>query len=144
MSSPSESVATIFRMPDDIQFFGDPEAPQPPPDDVRVTDYRVMPWPDGTRVTVEMGLTQFRVFPAMDISIATPDGEVLRQISCVGALERRPAPTLHLPRLDRGAALLAVIEMLHGDDVRQRVVVPFAVAGPIIKAAVAEDAPGPA
>jgi len=37
-----------------------------------------------------------------------------------------------------------VIEMLHGDDVRQRVVVPFAVAGPIIKAAVAEDAPGPA
>ena len=68
MSSPSESVATIFRMPDDIQFFGDPEAPQPPPDDVRVTDYRVMPWPDGTRVTVEMGLTQFRVFPAMDIN----------------------------------------------------------------------------
>ena len=106
-------------MPDDIQFFGNPEAPQPPPDDVRVTDYRVMPWPDGTRVTVEMGLTQFRVFPAMDISIATPDGEVLRQISCVGALERRPAPTLHLPRLDRGAALLAVIEMLHGDSIER-------------------------
>lgn len=128
-------------MADDIQFFGDPEAPQPPPDDVRVTDYRVMPWPDGTRVTVEMGLTPFRVFPAMDVSIAMPDGVVVRQVSCVGALERRPAPTLHLPRLDRGAALLAVIEMLHGDDVRQRVIVPFAVAGPIIKASVEADAP---
>ena len=66
-------------MPDDI-IFGDPEAPHPPPEDLRVTDYRVMPWPDGTRVTVEMGLTQFRVFPAMDISIATPDGEVLRPL----------------------------------------------------------------
>ncbi len=125
-------------MADDIQLFGESEAPLPAPDDVRVTDYRVMPWPDGTRVTVEMGLTPFRIFPAMDISIAKPDGEVVRQISCVGALERRPAPTLHLPPMERGANLLAVIEMLHGDDIRQRVIVPFAVAGPIIKASVAD------
>lgn len=123
-------------MAEDIPLYGENEPPLPPPDDVRVTDYRVMPWPDGTRVTVEMGLTPFRVFPAMDVSIATPDGEIVRQISCVGALERRPAPTLHLPRLEQGAPLIAVIDMMQGEEIRQRVVVPFAVAGPIIKAAV--------
>lgn len=135
---PTDGSATIASMAEDIQLFGESDAPLPPPDDVRVTDYRVMPWPDGTRVTVEMGLTPFRIFPAMDISIAKPDGEVVRQISCVGALERRPAPTLHLPAMERGANLLAVIEMLHGDDIRQRVIVPFAVAGPIIKASVVD------
>lgn len=109
------------------------QQPAGPPEDVRVTDYRVMPWPDGTRVTVEMGLTPFRSFPAMDVSIVTPEGELVRQISCVGAMERRPAPTLHLPRLARGAPLVAVIEMLQGDAVTQELRVPFEVAGPIIK-----------
>ena len=112
------------------------QQPALPPDDVRVTDYRVMPWPDGTRVTVEMGLTPFRTFPAMDIAIVSTDGEVLRQVSCVGAMERRPAPTLHLPRVSRGTQLIAVIEMLQGDAVTQELRVPFEVAGPIVKRSV--------
>lgn len=123
-------------MPDDLPLYDNANEALPPPDDVRVTDYRVMPWPDGTRVTVEMGLTPFRVFPAMDISIVNTDGDVLRTLSCVGALERRPAPTLHLPTLPAGTQLAAVIEMLAGEDIRQRVIVPFTVGGPILKATV--------
>lgn len=120
------------RMADDIQFV-DMGSPAQPADDVRVTDYRVMPWPDGTRVTVELGLTPFRQFPAMDISVLATNGDVLRAISLVGAIERRPSPTLHLPPLSSGTRLAVLIEMLAGETVMQKVIVPFEVAGPIIK-----------
>ncbi len=123
-------------MPEELKLVNDrSELPSEPaqPDIVRVTDYRVMPWPDGTRVTVELGLTPFRQFPAMDISIVAEDGQILRMVSVVGTLERRPAPTLHLPRLAAGTHLLAVIEMLWDGTITQTVEAPFEVAGPIVK-----------
>ncbi len=123
-------------MTEDIQLYE--KSSQPAPDNVRVTDYRVMPWPDGTRVTVEFGLTPFRQFPALDVSVTTLDGQVLRAASVVGAMERRPAPTLHLPRLERGTALVALIELLDGESVTQQVTVPFEVGGPIVRQVLSE------
>ncbi|MCL5273471.1 MAG: hypothetical protein M1434_01845 [Chloroflexi bacterium] len=114
-------------------YFVENNGARAPADPVRITDYRVMPWPDGTRVTVEMGLTPFKVFPAMDISILSIQGEVVRSISLVGAVERRPSPTLHLPPQDNGARMAVLIEMLDGDTVTQQIIVPFEVGGPIIK-----------
>jgi hypothetical protein len=114
------------------------ELPRLPADPVRVTDYRVMPWPDGSRVTVEMGLTPFKQFPAMDISIVATSGEVLRTTSLVGTIERRPSPTLHLPSLQQGTKLAVLIEMLDGETVTQQIIVPFEVGGPIIKREVSE------
>jgi hypothetical protein len=129
-------------MPDSILFYDNDQQParQPPPGPVRVTDYRVMPWPDGTRVTVEMGLTPFKEFPAMDVSILSIDGQVLRTTSMMGALERRPAPTMHLPNLERGTKLAVLIELLEDKQVIQQIIVPFEVGGPIIKQTVT-DAP---
>jgi len=123
-------------MTEDIQLYE--KGSQPAPDNVRVTDCRVMPWPDGTRVTVELGLTPFRQFPALDVSVTTLDGQVLRAASVVGAMERRPAPTLHLPRLERGTALVALIELLDGESVTQQVAVPFEVGGPIVRQVLSE------
>ncbi|HEY3289256.1 MAG TPA: hypothetical protein VGK87_03925 [Anaerolineae bacterium] len=114
-------------------YFVDTSTPRPPADPVRVTDYRVMPWPDGTRVTIEMGLTPFKVFPAMDVSILAVTGEVVRSIALVGTVDRRPTPTLHLPSLETGSKLAVLIEVLDGEKVTQQVIVPFEVAGPIIK-----------
>lgn len=127
-------------MAEDIPLYDNPEGspfdnvPQRPPSDARVTDYRVMPWPDGTRVTVEMGLTPFKEFPSIDISIFTEAGEMLKLTSMVGAMERRPAPTLWLPRgIPKGLPLIALIEVLGDGAPLQTVRVPFNVAGPIIK-----------
>jgi hypothetical protein len=114
-------------------YFVETNGARPPADPVKITDYRVMPWPDGTRVTIEMGLTPFSVFPAMDVSILSITGEVLRTISLVGAVERRPSPTLHLPQMESGSKMAVLIEMLDGESVTQQVIVPFEVAGPIIK-----------
>ena len=131
-------------MPDDIQFYdnsnGDgaspfQKMPKRPASDARITDYRVMPWPDGTRVTVEMGLTPFKEFPSIDVSlIDEASGEVLKLTSMVGAMEMRPAPTMWLPRgIPRNTPLVALIEILGDDAPLQTVRVPFLVAGPIIK-----------
>jgi hypothetical protein len=125
-------------MSEDLFFVDNNNGIRPPADPVRITDYRVMPWPDGTRVTVEMGLTPFKQFPAMDVSILSVKGEVIRTISVVGAVERRPSPTLHLPPLMNGSKLAILIEILEGDKVTQQVIVPFEVAGPIIKRVVEE------
>lgn len=111
--------------------------PTRPLSDARIAAYRVMPWPDGTRVTVEMTMTPFREFPDFDVLIVRQDGdsagEVLKQSSMVASMERQPAPTLWLPRLDKGTALLAVMQILGNGQVLQTVEVPFEVGGPIIK-----------
>jgi hypothetical protein len=128
-------------MAEDIPLYDNSEGgnpydkmPKRPPSDARVTDYRIMPWPDGTRVTVEMGLTPFKEFPSIDISITTEEGELIKLTSMVGAMERRPAPTLWLPRgIPKGLPLIALIEVLGDEAPLQSVRVPFDVAGPIIK-----------
>ena len=86
-------------MPDDIQIFDEQPVgrfPTRPLSDARISAYRVMPWPDATRVTVEMTMTPFREFPDFDVLIVSQTGEnageVLRQSSMVASMERQPAP----------------------------------------------------
>jgi hypothetical protein len=114
--------------------------PNRPLSEARISAYRVMPWPDGTRVTVEMTMTPFREFPDFDVLIVRhsgdSSGEVLKQSSMVASMERQPSPTLWLPRLDKGTPLLAVMQMLGNGQVLQTVEVPFEVGGPIVKQAI--------
>ena len=134
-------------MPEDIPLYDSegelPPSPPRPPSDARIADYRVMPWPDGTRVTVELGLTPFRELPDFDVLIVSQSGEnngqVIRETSMVAAMERRPAPTMWLPRLDKGTPLLAVMQIMGNGQVLQSIEVPFEVGGPIIKRIVEES-----
>ncbi|MCX6017741.1 MAG: hypothetical protein NTZ50_04425 [Chloroflexi bacterium] len=126
-------------MAEDIQFYnntdeGAPQMPKRPPSDARIERYRVMPWPDGTRVTVEMTFGAFKEFPSIDVSIVNTAGDVVRQTAMVSSMERQPAPTMWLPRLDRGTPLLALIEVLGDEAPLQSIHVPFEVAGPIVRA----------
>jgi hypothetical protein len=124
-------------MPDDVHLYGAAPLGKRPASDARIVDYRVMPWPDGTRVTIEMGLTPFTEFPSIDVSILSEDGEVLRHVSLVGAMERRPAPTMWLPRgIPKGTPLVALMEVLGDESPLQTVRVAFSVGGPIVKASV--------
>ncbi len=124
-------------MPDDIQFYDDADGnarlPKRPPSDARIERYRVMPWPDGTRVTVEMTFGAFKEFPSIDVCIVNTAGEVVRQTALVSSMERQPAPTMWLPRLARGTPMLALIEVLGDDEPLQSIRVPFEVAGPIVR-----------
>ena len=124
-------------MSDEIQLFDEQpigRMPNRPLSDARIADYRVLPWPDGTRVTVEMGMTPFREFPDFDVLIVNEAGEIIKQSSMVASMERRPAPTIWLPKLDKGTPLLAVMQIMANGAVLQAIEVPFVVGGPIIKA----------
>ena len=123
-------------MADELPLYESPEdAPRRarPPSDARVERYRVMPWPDGSRVTVELTFSAFKEFPSIDISIVNIDGEVVRQTSIVSSMERQPAPTMWLPKIARGTPMLALVEILGDPDPLQSISVPFEVGGPIIK-----------
>ncbi len=127
-------------MPDDIQLYdnagGEAPLPKRKPSDARIERYRVMPWPDGSRVTVEMTFGAFIEFPTIDVSIVNTAGDVIKQTSIVSSMEKQPAPTLWLPRLERGTPLMALIEIIGDEQPLQVIQVPFDVAGPIIKQAV--------
>jgi hypothetical protein len=131
-------------MPDEIPLIEMPEdgrAPLPsrPPSDARIAEYRVMPWPDGTRVTVEMTMTPFREFPDFDVLIVDASGAVIKETSMVASMERKPAPTVWLPKLEKGTPLLAVMQILGNGQVLQTVEVNFAVGGPIVKQVIGES-----
>jgi hypothetical protein len=128
-------------MPEDITFYDDSQPPaKRPPSDARVDRYRVMPWPDGSRVTVEMTMTPFREFPSIEVSIVNALGDVVRTTSLISSMERQPAPTMWLPAdLPRGTPMMALIEILGDEAPLQTLQVPFEVAGPIIKRAVGDD-----
>ena len=123
-------------MSEEIQLFDEQpigRMPNRPLSDARIADYRVLPWPDGTRVTVEMGMTPCREFPDFDVLIVNEAGEIIKQSSMVASMERRPAPTIWLPKLDKGTPLLAVMQIMANGAVLQAVEVPFEVGGPIIR-----------
>lgn len=131
-------------MPDDIQLYdadpnGEIQVPKRPPSDARIERYRVMPWPDGSRVTVEMTFGAFKEFPSIEVSIVNALGDVVRSTSLISSMERQPAPTMWLPPgLARGTPMMALIEVLGDDAPLQSIQVPFDVAGPIIKRAIGE------
>jgi hypothetical protein len=124
-------------MPDELPLYD--SMPKRPVSDARVERYRVMPWPDGSRVTVEMTFGAFREFPSIEVSIVNALGDVVRATSLISSMERQPAPTIWLPpNLDRGTPLMALIEILGEEQPLQTLQVPFEVAGPIIKQVVGE------
>jgi hypothetical protein len=108
--------------------------PKRPPSDARIERYRVMPWPDGSRVTVEMTFGAFKEFPSIEVSIVNALGDVVRNTSMISSMERQPAPTMWLPAGSaRGTPMMALIEVLGEEQPLQSIQVPFEVAGPIIK-----------
>jgi hypothetical protein len=133
-------------MPEDIPLYDEStpmeERPLPkrPVSDARVARYRVMPWPDGSRVTVEMTMTPFREFPSIEVSLVNTNGDVVRTTSIVSSMERQPAPTMWLPGgTAHGTPMMALIEVLGESEPLQTIQVPFEVAGPIIKVRLIED-----
>jgi hypothetical protein len=129
--------AIIDTMAEDLPLLD--SMPKRPQSDARIERYRVMPWPDGSRVTVEMTFGAFREFPSIEVSLVNALGDVVRATSLISSMERQPAPTMWLPTgLQRGTPMLALIEVLGEEQPVQSIRVPFEVAGPIIKQAVGE------
>ena len=109
-----------------LNFFDDPSDAARPPDEVRITEVRVDPLPDGRRVVVSVTLTPFLQKPSFDVTILR-DGIEERSLSVVGAMQPEAQLTMHLPAATPGGSYLARVDLLGEGGVQQSETVAFKV-----------------
>lgn len=67
-----------------------------PPAEVRLTELRVEPWPDGRRVRVHLTLTPFQQYPSLEAVIRQADDRPVASTSIIESIEDRIVFTMHL------------------------------------------------
>jgi len=81
-------------------FFTDPDEIPLPPQEVRIRDLKVVPYPDGRRVRLRIELTPFQKYPSGEILITDGLGNPIASASFVEAITPKLEMTLHLRSLD--------------------------------------------
>jgi len=87
-----------------------------PAEGVSIVKLRAIPRPDMKRVTVEMELSPFAEYPHLDISVLSPDGEVVANMFVVEARDPVMALTLHLRQPEPGALYTVRLAVLRGEE----------------------------
>ena len=77
-------------------FFTDPGEIPLPPDEVRIRDLEVVPYPDGRRVRVLIELTPFQKYPSGEVTITDSLGTPVAVTSFIEAITPKLELTLHL------------------------------------------------
>lgn len=76
--------------------------PQPAPEDakspldVRITELRVEPWPDGRKIRVHLTLTSFQEDPSLEVILADDLGAEIARADIIETAENRIVFTLHI------------------------------------------------
>lgn len=84
-----------------MEFIDIPGGPERlPPAEVRITELRAEPWPDGQRVRVHVALTPFEQRPSLELAIQTSQGEEAASVSLIEVLTVRFVLTMHLRQSD--------------------------------------------
>ena len=81
-------------------FFQDPNDVPLPPEEVRIREFTVEPWPDGRRVRVNVELTPFQKRPNGEINIKNGDGEEVASVSFIETIDPNIQFTMHLRTLE--------------------------------------------
>jgi hypothetical protein len=96
-----------------------------PAEDVLILKLRAIPLPDMKRVTVEMELSPFVEHPNLDISILSPEGEVVANMFVVEARDQVMALTLHLRQPEPEALYTARLAVLREEEILNQHEVTF-------------------
>jgi hypothetical protein len=67
-----------------------------PPLEVRITELRIEPWPDGRRIRVHLTLTPFLEDPSLEVILADDLGEEIARADIIETAENRIVFTLHI------------------------------------------------
>ena len=81
-------------------FFADPSEVPLPPNEVRIRELTVEPWPDGQRLRVYLEVDPFQKRPNADLTLLDQDGRELSSVSIIESMTRKVELVMHL----RGAA----------------------------------------
>jgi len=99
-------------------MFGfDEQSDQPllPPEEIRIQELKIEPWPDSRRVKVLANITPFEQRPNLELTIRTPAGEEVASVSIVEILEPKFVITMHL-RGDEGESQYKLTGLLFYPD----------------------------
>lgn len=106
-------------------FFAEEDEVPLPPREVRITEVKAEPLPDGRRIRLDVTLTPFLEYPNLEVMLYRPDGEEERSMSIVGTMDRHLALTLHVSQR-RVGEYRARIDLIHEGEVLQTETVMFA------------------
>lgn len=67
-----------------------------PPDQVRIEDVHVEPWPDGQRVRVHLTVTPFQKPPSLTARISASDGTEVAMVHIIEAIQIHMVFTMHI------------------------------------------------
>ena len=97
----------------------DPNGKPLPPEDVRILDLKVEPYPDVQRIRLLVKLTPFQKKPSGDISLTNQDGEILTTTSIIEAVTPNFELTLHL-RVFQPGDYLATMNLLYPEEIQDK------------------------
>jgi hypothetical protein len=87
-----------------------------PPAEVRFTELRVEPWPDGRRVRVHVSLTPFQKNPNLEASITNTAGSEVAHADVIETADVRFVFTMHI-RGDEGNGVFTLSANLNYEDI---------------------------
>jgi hypothetical protein len=77
-------------------FLSDPNEIPLPPDEVRIKDLQVEPWPDGRRVKVYLEVDPFQIRPNADLVIHDDLNQEIAHTNIIESLDRKMEVNMHL------------------------------------------------
>jgi hypothetical protein len=102
-----------------MMFFADEDEVPLPPREVRITEAKAQPLPDGRRVMLNITLTPFLEYPNLEVMVYRPDGQEERGMSIIGTMDRHLQLTLHVARPESSGEYRAQIDLIHEGEVLQ-------------------------
>jgi hypothetical protein len=97
-----------------------------PAEGISIIRLRAIPLPDMKRVTVEIELSPFSEHPNLDISILSPQGEVIADMFVVEARDQVMALTLHLRQSEPAALYTTRLKVLREEETLDQREITFA------------------
>lgn len=79
----------------EIQLIDPSEVPLPP-EEVRIRNVNVQPYPDGRRMRLNITLTPYQLAPDVEILARNPQGEEVARVNIIGTASNPMSLTMHL------------------------------------------------
>ena len=102
-------------MTNNLFFFDSDEAPLPR-EQVKITELTVQPYPDGSRVAMQLKITPFLERPNLEIYARKDGGPIVAEMSVIETMTPRLEFTLHIRGVDSLAGDYALRAELYYDD----------------------------
>jgi hypothetical protein len=102
-------------------FFSDSNEIPLPPEDVRIVDITLEPYPDGRRIRCFIELTPFLKKPHGDIQITDQLGRVVSEASFIEAVTPKFEMVLHLRSLDPAGEYQASLTLYYSEEIEDEI-----------------------